>query len=80
MVSKKSVLTVLALASTMAAGVFIGEALAAQTHMDRALEYLQSARGELKDAEANKGGHRERAISLVDDAIHEVKQGIDYAR
>jgi hypothetical protein len=68
------------LSTTLAAGVFIGEALAAQTHMDRALDYLQSARGELRDAEANKGGHREKAMKLVDDAIDEVREGIRYAR
>ena len=31
-------------------------------------------------AEANKGGHRERAIGFVNSAIAETRAGIDYAR
>ena len=31
-------------------------------------------------AEANKGGHRDRALDLVRQARDEVKAGIDYAR
>jgi hypothetical protein len=58
----------------------IGYALGAQPHMDAALALLQNTRAELNQAEPNKGGHRERAIALVDQAIGEVKAGIAFAR
>jgi uncharacterized protein HemX len=54
-------------------------AYAAQQHMVSALESLQAARAELVRAETNKGGHRERAIAAVDNAIAETKAGIAYA-
>jgi hypothetical protein len=50
-----------------------------QPHMVAALDELRSARAELQTAEADKGGHRVRAIELVDDAIGQVRRGIDYA-
>ena len=65
----------------LAAGAVIGASLAyaAQPHMVGALELLQSARGELQRATANKGGHRERAIGAVDRAIQETREGIAFA-
>jgi hypothetical protein len=57
----------------------IGYALGAQPHMDAALGLLQNARGELEAATPNKGGHRERAIELVDRAIGQVREGIAFA-
>ena len=51
-----------------------------QPHMKAALDSLESARNNLDKAEADKGGHRARAIDLVKDAIAEVKAGIDAAR
>ena len=51
-----------------------------QPHMQSALDHLRSARDELNVAEANKGGHRERAINLINDAIDQVQRGMDYAR
>lgn len=56
----------------------IGYALGAQPHMDAALGFLQNARAELNASEPNKGGHRERAIALVDQAIGEVRAGIAF--
>ncbi|HTR83501.1 MAG TPA: hypothetical protein VMI56_03410 [Reyranella sp.] len=63
-------------------GVAIGAsvAYAAQPHMVSALESLQAARAELVRSEANKGGHRERAIAATDNAIAETRAGIAYAR
>jgi len=65
------------------AGLVIGAAIplayGAQPHMDSALGYLQSARGELEKATPNKGGHRERAIQLVDQALVQVREGIKYS-
>jgi hypothetical protein len=51
-----------------------------QPHMDTALRHLQAARVELERATPNKGGHRERAIQLVDQAINQVQEGIRFAR
>jgi hypothetical protein len=48
--------------------------------MRAALDELRQARSELDRAEHNKGGHREAAIRLVDQAIDEVKMGMDDAR
>ena len=51
-----------------------------QPHMQAALDALQSARNNLDKANADKGGHRAKAIDLVKDAIAEVKLGIEAAR
>ncbi len=53
--------------------------LAAQPNMQAALGSLQAARAELQKATPNKGGHRERAIGFVDQAIAETRAGIGYA-
>ena len=50
----------------------------AQPHMRAALESLRNARAELLNATADKGGHRARAINLVDQAITETQAGIAY--
>lgn len=66
---------------TLVAGFIAGCASGSgQPHMQAALDHLRSARGELNSAMADKGGHRVRAIAIVDDAIAEVQAGIDYAR
>ena len=62
----------------MASCLGIGYALGAQPHMDAALGLLQNARAELQAAEPNKGGHREAAIALVDQAIGQVRAGIAF--
>jgi hypothetical protein len=51
-----------------------------QPHMQAALDALQSARANLEKANADKGGHRAKAIDLVKDAIAEVRMGIEAAR
>jgi len=48
--------------------------------MQAALEHLRAARASLEKAERNKGGHRERAIQLVDEAIAQVQEGMAAAR
>jgi hypothetical protein len=53
--------------------------IAAQPHMTNALGSLQNARAEMVRAEANKGGHRERAIGFIDQAITETREGIAFA-
>jgi len=58
-------------------GVLIQNAQAAyQPHMVNALDSLRAARHQLEIAEEDKGGHRARAIGIIDNAIQEVKAGI----
>jgi low affinity Fe/Cu permease len=64
-------------AAVLTLGVVVGQAMAYQEHMHAALDALRTARSELQAAEHNKGGHRERAIQLVNDAIDQVQEGID---
>jgi hypothetical protein len=61
------------------ASVGIGYAIGAQPHMAETITILQSARAELAQATPNKGGHRERALGLIDQAIGEVRAGIAFA-
>ena len=49
-----------------------------EPHMSAALGHLQQARAELDKATPNKGGHRERALDLVDKAIQQVQEGEVY--
>jgi hypothetical protein len=69
----------LVLGAVIAASMGVGYAIGAQPHMGESLGLLQSARGELVAAMPNKGGHRERAIGLIDQAIGEVRAGIAFA-
>lgn len=50
-----------------------------QPYMVDALQALHHARGMLDSSSADKGGHRVRAMALVDQAIGETQAGIDYA-
>jgi hypothetical protein len=71
------------LVTGLAAGAIAGGAcvaMAEQVHMQNALRALENARSQLAEAVADKGGHRERAIGLVDQAIAETRAGIQYAR
>ena len=69
----------LLLGAAIATSAGIGYAIGAQPHMSESLALLQSARGELQAATPNKGGHRERALGLIDQAIGEVRAGIAFA-
>ena len=69
----------LLLGTAIAASIGIGYAIGAQPHMAESIAFLQSARGELAVATPNKGGHRERAMGLIDQAISEVRAGMAYA-
>ena len=46
-----------------------------QVNMQRALTNLQQARSDLQRASKDKGGHRARALKLIDQAIREVRAG-----
>src|ERR1700729_2241871 len=50
-----------------------------QPNMQAALASLQQARSYLVQATPNKGGHRERAINLVNQAINETEAGMAYS-
>ncbi len=49
-----------------------------QPHMRAALGHLRAARRSLDEATADKGGHRVKAIQLVDAAIQQVEEGIAF--
>jgi hypothetical protein len=49
-----------------------------EPHMSAALGHLQQAKEELQRAAPNKGGHRERAMELVNQAIQQVQEGEQY--
>jgi hypothetical protein len=68
------------LAGSMLATLLPGPAMAAQPYMQGALQALQNARASLETAASDKGGHRVRAIQLVDEAIRQVKVGMAVAR
>jgi hypothetical protein len=46
--------------------------------MSAAFGHLRQARAELEKAAPNKGGHRDRAIQLVDQAMQQVEAGEAY--
>ena len=48
-----------------------------QPHMQQALDHLRQAKDNLEAATTDKGGHRKKAIGYVNDAIDEVKKGIE---
>lgn len=49
-----------------------------QPRMRDALAHLERALTSLKNASADKGGHRVKAIEHVDAAIEQVKKGIEF--
>jgi hypothetical protein len=69
----------LPLGAAIASSLGIGYAIGAQPHMAETIVILQSARAELVKATPNKGGHRERALGLIDQAIGEVQAGMNFA-
>jgi hypothetical protein len=69
----------LLLGAVIAGSVGVGYAIGAQPHMSETITLLQSARAELAKATPNKGGHRERALGLIDQAIGEVQAGFNFA-
>jgi hypothetical protein len=49
-----------------------------EPHMSAAMGHLEQAKAELERATPNKGGHREKAIQLVNEAMQQVQQGEAY--
>ena len=68
----KSLLT--AAAAGLAAASLVKAA--GQPHMEAALKALQNAANQLEAAEADKAGHRAKAIQLVSQAMNQVQAGI----
>ncbi len=61
-----------------AASLLTQNAAAAEPNMENALRALENAHNWLERATPNKGGHRERAIGLVEQAINEVRAGMAF--
>lgn len=49
-----------------------------QPNMEAAIQQLRAAQGSLQNASTDKGGHRVRAMQLIDEAIREVEAGMRY--
>lgn len=56
-----------------------GGALAYQGNMERAVSSLYDALASLREATPDKGGHRVKAMNLIQEAIGEVQAGIEFA-
>lgn len=72
----------LALGGAAAMGLVAASAATAEAYqgnMERALSSLYDALGSLREASSNKGGHRVQAMNLIQQAISEVQQGIEFA-
>jgi hypothetical protein len=61
-----------------AGGILCGQALAKQAHMQAALQALNTAENQLQQATTDKGGHRKKALELVQLAKAEVKAGMAF--
>ena len=60
-------------------GASVRSADAYQGNMERALGSLNEALASLRESTANKGGHRNRAMELVRQAIEETQAGVEFA-
>jgi len=73
---------ILALCATLTLIVGLGaqtrQMARTEPHMSAAIGHLQQAKNELEKATATKGGHRENAMRLVDQAMAEVQAGESY--
>jgi hypothetical protein len=65
--------------SGVAGSVLTGTAMAEQGNMIAARQSLHTAYNYLQQSTPDKGGHRGNAMNLVQQAIREVNQGINYA-
>jgi hypothetical protein len=70
----------------VAAGMSVYSLVYAQTrhmaihepHMSAAFGHLEQAKAELEKATLTKGGHREKALQMVDQAMQQIQQGEQY--
>jgi len=77
---RRNILRSLVLIVLLAVAFISGQLSAAQPQMQAALSNLREARRHLEAATSDKGGHRERALQLVKDAIDETEKGITFDR
>jgi hypothetical protein len=66
--------------ATLTASYLSQWAYADQPHMQAALASLRTAREQLQKASDDKGGHRKKALALVQEAIQQVEKGIQFDR
>jgi len=78
--SRNRIVVACLLCVVLLSGFVMGRASADQPHMQAALDHLRAARAELDKSEADKGGHRMKAIQLVNDAISQVEKGVGFDR
>ena len=78
-ISRRDLAALAATGAVAALAVSATAAEARQPNMERAIDRLREARRALQDAPPNKGGHKERAMELIDRAIEQVKEGIVFA-
>jgi hypothetical protein len=55
-----------------------GERGGGQPNMEAAMQQLRAAQASLQNASSDKGGHRVRAMQLIDQAMREVEEGMRY--
>jgi hypothetical protein len=72
--------TILVLCAVIIGAIGSTPALADQPRMREARQHLAAARAALQRADANKGGHRVKAIDYVNLAITEVDRGMAFDR
>ena len=70
---------VTSLAALGVLGASATTASAYQGNMEHALAALFQALESLRQATPNKGGHRESAMDLIQQAVVQVQQGIEFA-
>jgi hypothetical protein len=73
-------LTLIVLIIAVAGWAVMPMAYGEQSHMQKALGHLKSARNQLAQATHDKGGHRVRAMALIEQAMNEVEAGIVFDR
>jgi len=78
--SRTRIAAAFVLALVLFSGFFLGRLSADQPHMQAALDHLKAAKADLEKADTDKGGHRNKAIRLVNDAIVQVEKGIVFDR
>lgn len=79
-IARRLAAVLLVLATALCFGFLAGRVVADQPHMHAALEHLRTAKQQLEQADADKGGHRKEAMRLVDQAVEQVELGIRYDR
>jgi hypothetical protein len=78
--SRTRLVAAFVLSLVLLAGFFLGRVSADQPHMQAALDHLKAAKTELEKADEDKGGHRVKALRLVNDAMVQVEKGISFDR